>query len=154
MHAKGNGQPRTRRVAAIGGGGALRDAAHRVGLEEHQHFVQALQHHRLAHEVRGAEPQTLPRLGLVDDAGDRDDRDTEVSDRTQLQEVETAHTGELHVEEDGVRAVAREPGERGFGGVDDHGLVAELQQEVAEHIAEVDLVLDNQHSHLRSSLAR
>src|SRR5207247_6532449 len=107
----------------------------------------------LANEVRRAQLQALTRLALVHDPVDRDDRDAELADRTELQEVEAAHARELDVEQDRVGSLRLELGERRFGGVHDDRLVIELEQEVAEHIAEVDLVLDNQHPHRRSNLA-
>jgi len=126
------------------------EAAHRVRLEEGQDLVQAVQLDRLAHEVGRAQLQTFARLALVDDAGDRDDRDAEVPDGTELEEVEPAHSGELDIEEDRVRSLGQELGER-LGGVDDDGLVAELEKKIAKDIAEVDLILDNQYPHRRQS---
>ena len=123
------------------------EIAQGVGLEEHQDLVQPVELDRLAHEVGRAELETLARLALVDDAGDCDDRNAEGADRTELEEVEPAHPGELDVEEDRVRALGLEPGERGLGGVDDDGLVAELEKIVAKDIAEVDLVLDHENPH-------
>jgi hypothetical protein len=118
-----------------------------VRLEESQDLVEAVELDRLAHEVGGAKPQTLACLGFVDHAGDRDDRDAERPDRAELEEVDPAHPRELDVEEDRVGALGLERGERRLGRVDDDGLVTELEEEIAEDLAEVDLVLDNQHPH-------
>src|SRR3989441_4899036 len=142
-------QPRARRMAPVGTRLALREAAHRVRLEEGQDLVQAVQLDRLAHEVGRAQLQTLSRLAFVDDSGDRDDRDAEVPDGTELEEVEPAHSRKLDVEEGRVRALGQELGERGLGGVNDDGLVAELEKKIAKDIAEVDLILDNQYPHRR-----
>src|SRR2546426_8210509 len=144
-------QPRARRMAPVGTRLALREAAHRVRLEEGQDLVQAVQLDRLAHEVGRGQLQTLSRLAFVDDSRDRDDRNAEVPDGTELEEVESAHSGKLDIEEDRVRSLGQELGERGLGGVNDDGLMAELEKKIAKDIAEVDLILDNQYPHRRQS---
>src|SRR5262245_41568244 len=126
---------------------ARRRPAHGLGLEEHEDLVQPVELDRLAHEVGGAEPETLPSLALVDDAGNRDDRNAEGADRAKLEEVEPTHPWKLDVEQDRVRAVGLEPDQRGLGGVDDHGMVAQLEKIIAEDVAEVDLVLDHENPH-------
>src|SRR3989441_11243414 len=100
-------------MAPVGTRLALREAAHRVRLEEGQDLLQAVQLDRLAHEVGRAQLQTLSRLAFVDDSRDRDDRDAEVPDGTGLEEVEPAHSGKVDVEKDRVRSLRQGPGGRG-----------------------------------------
>src|SRR5439155_797992 len=133
---------------------ALGDAAHRVRLEEGQDLVQPIQLDGLAHEIGRAQLQALARLALVDDARDGHDRDAERPHRAELEEVEPAHTRQLDVEKNRVESFGLQRGQRGFGGMDDEGMVTELDEKIAEHIAEVDLVLDYEHPHLRFTLAR
>jgi hypothetical protein len=78
----------------------LGDPAHGVWLEEGQDLVQAIELEGLAHEIGRAESQTLARMALVHDPGDRDDRNAERPDGPELEEVEPAHARELDVKED------------------------------------------------------
>src|SRR5215510_11533712 len=147
-------QPRTRRAALLGTPLELGYPRHGVWLQEGQDLVQPVELDGLAHEIRRAELEALTSLTLVDDARHGDDRDAERAHRAKLQEVEPAHARELDVEQNRVEALGLEAGEGGFGRVHDQRMVAELDEELAEDIAEVDLVLDNQHPHARSSVAR
>src|SRR5262249_34263568 len=123
-------------------------------LQEGQDLVQPVELDGLANEIGRAELEALAGLALVDDPRDGDDRDTERAHRAKLEEVEPAHARQLDVEEDRVEALGPQAGEGGFRRVNDQRMVAELDEELAEDIAEVDLVLDNQHPHSRSSVAR
>jgi hypothetical protein len=62
--------------------------------------------------------------------------------------------GSLDIEQDRVEALGLEAGEGGLGRVHDQRVMAELDEKVAKHSAEVDLVLDHQHPPSGSSLAR
>src|SRR4029078_11410525 len=64
-----------------------------------------------------------------------------------MQEIETAHAGEIDVQDDGVRALAFERAEGSFGSAHDDGVVPHLGEEVAEHFAESLFILDDEYSH-------
>ena len=144
-------QARAARAALLRASLELGDPGHGVRLEESQDLVESIELHGLAHEVGRAQLEALAGLALVDDAGDGDDGHAERAHRAELEEVEPAHARELDVEQDRVEALGLEAGERGFGRVDDQRVVAELDEKIAKHIAEVDLVFHNQHPHARGA---
>ena len=130
-------------------------AAERVGLHDRQQLVEALERHRLADEVERAQAQAFASLGLGGDARDGHDGQPGLADGPQLQEIESAHAGQVDVEQDGVRKLALQRAQRSLGAAHDHSVVPYLGEEVAEDLAESVFILDDEDSHdLPSSLAR
>jgi hypothetical protein len=126
-----------------------------VGLHDRQELVQALERNRLTDEVERAQAQAFARLSLGGDARDGHDRQAGLADGTQLQEIESAHAGQVDVEQDGVRKLALQRAQRRLGAAHDHRLVPYLCEEVAEDLAESVFILDDEDSHdLSWSLAR
>jgi hypothetical protein len=116
-------------------------------LEARQGLLQATERDGLADEIEGARPHGLLRLALGRAPRDDEDRDAQVTDRLELHEVEPAHAGQAHVEEDRIRAFSAECVERRFGRVGDDGLVADLVEELPEDLADCLIVVDDQYAH-------
>src|SRR5689334_24438 len=106
-----------------------------VGLEEHEDVMQSVERDRLADEIQGTQAQALARLALGRDARHGDDGDVGLADGTQLKEIEAAHAGELDIQDDRVRPFGRKLPQRGLGATNEHGLMPELAQKVAENLA-------------------
>ncbi len=102
---------------------------------------------RLSDEVEGAGPQTLLGLALGCPAGNHENRHAQVTNHVVLQEVEPAHPGQAHVEEDGVRPLGAQGVERRFGVVPDERLVADLVEKLPENLADRVIVVDDQYAH-------
>ncbi|MEK7714929.1 MAG: hypothetical protein AAB387_05695, partial [candidate division NC10 bacterium] len=69
------------------------------------------------------------------------------------EEVEPAHAGQMDVEDDRIRALGMELAQSRLGAAHDEGLMTELEEEIPEDVAEVRLVLYDQHPHDIGSLA-
>ena len=119
----------------------------RVRLQEGQHLVEPLEGDGLADEVERAEPQALAGLAFGGDPGDGDDGQRGLADRTELQEVETAHAGQVDVEDDRVGALALQGAEGGLRGLHHDRIVPHLREEVPEHFPERSFILDDEHPH-------
>src|SRR5439155_1187865 len=143
-----------RRGASVVVPAGLLEAAQRVRLDDGEDLAEAVERDGLAHEVGRAQAQALARLALGRDARDGDDRHAELAHGAELEEVDSAHAGQVDVEDDRVGALGLELAERGFGAADDQRSVSELEEEISQKVAEARLVLDHQHSHTTASLAR
>ena len=109
--------------------------------------MQTPQGDRLSDEVEGPRPQAFLGLALGRPAGDHQNRDPQVPDHVVLQELEPAHSGQAHVEEDGVRPFGAQGVERGLGVVRDERLVADLLEKLSEDLADRLIVVDDQYTH-------
>src|SRR5207249_3032897 len=132
----------------------LLGAAQREGFEDRDDLGEQVERDGLAHEEGRAQAQALTGLALGRDTRDGDDRYAELAHEAELEEVEAAHARQMDVEDDRVGAFGLELAERGFGAPDHQRVVSEVEEEIAQQVAEVRLVLDHQHSHTTASLAR
>ena len=64
-----------------------------------------------------------------------------------LHEVEPAHPGQAHVEEDRVGTLHAQGVERRLGRVRDQGLVPDLVEKLPEDLADRLIVVDNEDAH-------
>src|SRR5207245_7519023 len=112
-----------RRRASVVPPGLL-EAAQRVRLDDGEDLAEAVERDGLAHEVGRAQAQALARLALGRDARYGDDRHAELAHGAELEEVDTAHAGQVEVEDDRVGALGLAVDGRGFGAAEGESLVS------------------------------
>ncbi|MEK7387905.1 MAG: hypothetical protein AABZ83_15815 [candidate division NC10 bacterium] len=147
VDSNGERDARPRRAATL-------DGSPRRPLEPFEEPLELIERNGLREDLDCAELEALLRLTLRRAPGHDDDRDGGLSNHREPEEVEPAHAGQPDVEQDQIGAIPLEPGQGVFGRSDGLGPVAEPEAELSQDRADVWIIFDDEHPHIRCLAAR